>query len=121
MTDCAARRTQISNSYLYSLASRRHCTLGQEAFIIDYFLKAALGSRMPVAQDSEASFGALYHESFLFPNQLSKHIEYILNTMTYISLSLSLFWPCHIACGMLFPRAGIEPVTSALIARSLNH
>ena len=120
MADCAARRTQISNSYLYSLASRRHCTLGQEAFLIDYFLKAALASRMPIAQDSEASFGALYHKSFLFPNQSNQthrvYIEY-----HDIHLSLSLFWPCHIACRMLFPRAGIEPVTSALIARSLNH
>lgn len=107
-------------SYLYSLASRGPCTLGQEAFLIDYFLNVALGSRMPIAQDSEASFGALYHKSFLFPNQSNQtHRVYILNTMTYISFSL--FWPCHIAYGMLFPQVGIEPVTSALIARSLNH
>ena len=31
------------------------------------------------------------------------------------------FWPCLMACGILVPRPGIEPVSPAVEARSLNH
>ena len=34
---------------------------------------------------------------------------------------LVFFWPCHVACGILFPRPGIEPVPPAVEAQSLNH
>ena len=100
MPDYAARRTQISNSYLCSLATRRRYTLGQEAFLIDYFLKAALGPRMPIAKDSEASFGALYHKSFLFPNQSNQthraYIEYhgIHLSLSFLALPYSI-WGCY--------------------------
>ena len=31
------------------------------------------------------------------------------------------FWPCHVACRILVPRQGIEPVSPAVEAPSLNH
>ena len=34
---------------------------------------------------------------------------------------LFFFWPCHTACGILVPRPGIEPASSALKAWSPNH
>ena len=33
----------------------------------------------------------------------------------------NFFWPLHSACGILFPRPGIKPVSTALEAWSLNH
>ena len=30
-------------------------------------------------------------------------------------------WPCRVACGIIVPRPGIEPVPPAVEARSLNH
>ena len=38
-----------------------------------------------------------------------------------LSLSLSFFCPCPRACGILVPRAGIEPVPHAAEAWSFNH
>ena len=32
-----------------------------------------------------------------------------------------MFWPCHAACGILVPRPGIKPTSSALEAQNLNH
>ena len=34
---------------------------------------------------------------------------------------LFFFWPLHAACGSFVPRAGIEPLCSAVGAQSLNH
>ena len=31
------------------------------------------------------------------------------------------FWPCHVACGILVPRPGTEPVPPAVEVQSLNH
>ena len=31
------------------------------------------------------------------------------------------FWPCHVACRILVPGAGIEPVSPAVEVRSPNH
>ena len=45
------------------------------------------------------------------------------NLVTFIACTLFLFiyfWPCHVACGILVPRPGIEPTPPALGARSLN-
>ena len=33
----------------------------------------------------------------------------------------NFFWPLHLACGILVPRPGIKPVSTALEAWSLNH
>lgn len=32
-----------------------------------------------------------------------------------------LFWPCHTACGILVPKAGIEPAPFALEAQGPEH
>ena len=32
-----------------------------------------------------------------------------------------IFWPCHVACGILVPQPGIKPTLPALEAQSLNH
>lgn len=32
-----------------------------------------------------------------------------------------LFWPCHLACGILIPQPGIDPLLPAVAVRSLNH
>ena len=32
-----------------------------------------------------------------------------------------MFWPCSMACGMLVPQPGFEPLPSAVEAQSLNH
>ena len=34
---------------------------------------------------------------------------------------LKFFWPCHAACGILVPLPGIELVSPAVEAWSLNH
>ena len=31
------------------------------------------------------------------------------------------FWPCHVTCGIVVPRSGIEPMPLALEVLSLNH
>ena len=36
-------------------------------------------------------------------------------------LFIFYFWPCHVACGILVPQPGIEPVPPAMEARSPNH
>ena len=36
-------------------------------------------------------------------------------------LFVCLFWPCHVACGILVPRPGMEPIPPAVEVRSLNH
>ena len=38
-----------------------------------------------------------------------------------ISFSFFFFWQCHVACGILFPWPGIEPISPALALQSLNH
>ena len=37
------------------------------------------------------------------------------------SYILLFFWPRHVACEILVPQSGIEPMTSALEVWSLNH
>ena len=36
-------------------------------------------------------------------------------------LFIYLLWPCHVACGILVPQPGIEPMPPALEACCLNH
>lgn len=31
-----------------------------------------------------------------------------------------LFWPCHLACGMLIPQPGFDPLLPAVAVWSLN-
>ena len=37
-----------------------------------------------------------------------------------IYLCFLIFWPCHMACGILLPRPGMEPIPPAVAAWSLN-
>ena len=39
----------------------------------------------------------------------------------YLFMYLFIFWPCHVACEILVPPPGIEPVPPTLVAQSLNH
>ena len=58
---------------------------------------------------------------------LSKHKHkaklYILSRALrfFVSVFVFIFWPCRAACGILFPRPGIKPLTPAVEAQSLNH
>ena len=52
------------------------------------------------------------HHGFLSPTHSSVHSN--LNSTFF-------FWPLHAACGSFVPRAGIEPLCSAVEAQSLNH
>ena len=36
-------------------------------------------------------------------------------------LLLGFIWLCHVACGLLVPQPGIEPMARAVEAWSLNH
>ena len=38
-----------------------------------------------------------------------------------IYVSIYMFWPCRIACGILVPQPGIEPGAPAVRAPSPNH
>ena len=38
-----------------------------------------------------------------------------------LSFFVVFFWLCHLACGILVPQPGTEPVTPALEVWSLNH
>ena len=45
-----------------------------------------------------------------------------LNTLKkFILFYFFIFWPCHVACGILVPPPGIEPKSPALGALCLNH
>ena len=35
--------------------------------------------------------------------------------------SSDIFWPCHVACRILVPQPGMEPMASAAEAQSFNH
>ena len=57
---------------------------------------------------------------FIFLNNYPETIEW------HFILFLFYFWPCPcgvhcVACGILVPQPGIEPVPPALGAQSLNH
>ena len=39
----------------------------------------------------------------------------------WVYLFISMFWPHHVACGILAPWPGIEPVPPGLEAQNLNH
>ena len=39
----------------------------------------------------------------------------------YLLFFFFFFWPYHMACGLLVPQPGIEPVPPAVEAWSLNH
>ena len=39
----------------------------------------------------------------------------------YFTLKKNFFWPCHVACGILVPGPGTEPVPSAVKVQSPNH
>ena len=32
-----------------------------------------------------------------------------------------IYWPCHVACGILVPQPGVEPAPPAVEVQSLNH
>ena len=52
-----------------------------------------------------------------------KNIPAINKIMRFLCVCwfVCLFWPCHMACGILVPQPGIEPRPSAVRARSPNH
>ena len=51
-----------------------------------------------------------------------QHISYSkCSEVFFIIIIILIFWPCHVAWGILVPRPGIEPVPSALEAQNLNH
>ena len=43
------------------------------------------------------------------------------HSLPYFHVSSSFFWPHQMACGILVPQPGIEPVPLAVKARSPNH
>ena len=51
-----------------------------------------------------------------------QHVSYSkCSEVVFIIIIILIFWPCHVAWGILVPRPGIEPVPSALEAWSFNH
>ena len=50
--------------------------------------------------------------------QISIHFK---SLFIYLSDFIFRFWPYHMACGILVPRLGIEPVAPAVEIWSLNH
>ena len=43
------------------------------------------------------------------------------NLLFLLFYFILFFWPCHVVCGILVPRPGIEPGPPALEAWSFNH
>ena len=49
------------------------------------------------------------------------HIKIKLYLINFKCLCIYLFWLPRVACGILVPRPGIEPVPPAMEVQSLNH
>ena len=54
--------------------------------------------------------------------EVESPLQQLSTSLAFIIIFSSLFFlPCHIACGILVPSPGIEPVPAAMEAWSLNH
>ena len=41
--------------------------------------------------------------------------------LSFKKLLIFISWPCHVACGILVPQPGIEPMPPEVEGQSLNH
>lgn len=90
----AARRTHISNSHLCALASRRHCTLGPEFFLVDHFYRQHKVQNAILHKILQHPLVLFYPKSILFPNQ-SNGTHWVLTHIIYVTLSGELLLsPC---------------------------
>ena len=64
------------------------------------------------------------HKLIFIHNYLFIRSYYILDGFGSYFLFFSFFfffWLCHVACGILVPQPGIEPMPPAVEEQSLNH
>ena len=86
-----------------------HCSRSMDSQSLQAMLSGVPGHPQSVPR-SQAE-----HWEF-FRHQKSRAPENIFFVLIYL-----FFWPHHVACKILAPQPGIEPVPPALGARSLNH